>query len=58
MAKLENFWIDTVNREIRLDWDNDRHQAVKIKSLESNEILYSLEALCVELEIEIGSGEI
>ena len=31
IAEIENIWLDKNTNEIRIDWSNDRHQAVKIK---------------------------
>lgn len=31
MAKLERIWLNDAEKELRVDWDNDRHQLVPIR---------------------------
>ena len=60
MAKLTNISIvDTViGIKLRLDWDNDRHQAIAIDSLESEHIEDGLVRASVEINIERLNKEI
>lgn len=47
MTKMTKLWIcagDSRERGVtlRIDWDNDRHQAVEIKSLEPEDVVQGL----------------
>ena len=48
IARLEKIWIDTVSDgdrlryALRLDWDNDWHQAIHLDSLEIEDVEYCL----------------
>lgn len=47
MAKMTRLWIATGDSrergaELRIDWDNDRHQSVSINSLEPEDVTQGL----------------
>jgi hypothetical protein len=44
MPKLEKIWIATFDgrHELRMDWDNERHQAVAIRTLEPEDVKQGL----------------
>lgn len=56
MALLKNIWIEENNGEktaIRIDWDNDRHQRLKMKDSTSKHVICALKAVVLELEKEL-----
>lgn len=60
MAKLEKIWINSeaTPKELRIDWDNDRHQLVQLKSLEAKDIELALFEAIQILRAEQSRGEI
>jgi len=40
MTKLEKIWTNTIEdrHELRIDWDNDRHQAIQLKGLDPESV--------------------
>lgn len=61
MAKLESMWIDYSIRSeptINLDWNNDRHQSVKIKGSEPEKVIFSIEELVQLLKEEKEHGNL
>ena len=40
MAHLEKIWVNTFEdrHELRLDWSNDRHQAIQLKGLDAESV--------------------
>ena len=65
MAKLKNIWLekqelgDSLNfYNIRLDWDNDRHQALKIENLNPISVYNSLIDAANLIRQEIENEEI
>ena len=48
MPKLKKIWINTTHysmynkAELRIDWDNDRHQGIALKSLEPDDVKQGL----------------
>jgi hypothetical protein len=64
MAKMTNIWFDTVNGgeqcryNLRIDWDNDRHQAINLESLSAEDVEAGLFKSADLLRIERLKGEI
>lgn len=62
MARLERLWVKESGKhypaEIRVDWDNDRHQAIRVNSGEPEELASALEDLVRILNKEILSRKI
>jgi hypothetical protein len=54
MAKAISVWIDEFEsrKEIRIDWDNDRHQAVKISGSSPDALIYAFEEMAQLLRRE------
>lgn len=59
MAKLTKVWVESVDfglhrkrHSLRLDWDNDRHQAVHLDSLEPEDVEAGLVRASIELRRE------
>lgn len=44
-VKLSNIWYDSKNKEIRVDWDNDRHFAAKLNHEDYNDVGRALHLL-------------
>jgi hypothetical protein len=58
MAKLTKIWLDERMMEFRLDWDNDRHQAIHLQSLDAKHIEEGLVRASIELNEERRREEI
>ena len=63
MAKLKKIWINPISErqglyEIRMDWDNERHQAIGFKNLEPEEVSRALLSASRKIEEENYRGEI
>ena len=58
MTKLININVDQVTNEIRCDWDNGRHQAVKIKGDTPRDFIGSLHEMVELLHQENANCEI
>jgi len=62
MAKLKKLWVkdadDCSPAEIRVNWDNDRHQAVQIKGNDPQALMNALEDLIEVLDLDAFAGEI
>lgn len=59
MATLENIrLIDFGNPEIILDWDNDRHQAIRIDTLDAKGVIIALHEMLEALKEERNRGKI
>lgn len=58
-AKIENIEIlKRFNKEILLDWSNDRHQIVSLINEDADGLIFALEELVQILRIEKHNGEI
>jgi len=61
MAKLDEIWIENhanSNPEIRLDWDNDRHQRIEIKGRNPLHVIEALKIAELELKSELYNEKI
>jgi|GEM_PF-4529486 hypothetical protein len=60
MTKLKAIYsLETGGRkEIRVDWDNDRHQAITLKNDSPESLAFALKELAELIKYEIASGEI
>lgn len=55
MAKLKNIWINTTGvsgYELRMDWDNDRHQGIKMESLDPEHVKLALRNVALMIQLE------
>ena len=61
MAELKKIWIEhyaNSNPEIRIDWDNDRHQRIEIKGRNPLHVIEAFKRIKLELEAELYNEEI
>lgn len=64
MAKMTRIWIDTTSDGeqvllvLRIDWNNDRHQAIHIESLNAEDVEAGLFKAANLLRLERIAGEI
>ena len=61
MAKLKKIWIDNdwpVGKSIRIDWDNDRHQAVVITGDTPEDVSYALIQAGHIVKTELANGHL
>lgn len=60
MAKLTRLELVNIHGtfEIRAVWDNDRHQRLDIRSLDSDEVIYALKGLAHIIEGDKREGHI
>jgi len=58
-AKIENIEIvKRLSKEIRLDWSNDRHQAIELKTDDVYGVIEALEKIVYLLREEQFRGEL
>jgi len=60
MATLENIWLNKVGdeHELRFDWDNDRHQAIKLSKKDPESVKEALLKAARLLDKEQRTGVI
>ena len=64
MANMEKIWLNSVSdgdrlrHELRIDWDNDRHQAIHLDSLAPEDVEAGLVRASIELNQERCDKEI
>lgn len=64
MSKLKKIWLNSMSGpsgdidEIRVDWDNDRHQAVRFEKIDSDGVIDGLRKLIYLLESEKAGGHL
>lgn len=64
MANITKIWLDSVSdgersrHSLRIDWDNDRHQAVQLESLSAENVEFCLSEAVNLLRRERLNGEI
>lgn len=62
MAQLKKVWVSGNGEdepfELRIDWDNDRHQAVKIKGKDPQKVMDALEEMVEILDLDAFAGKI
>ena len=57
-AKIEKIWINKEQKQIRVSWDNDRHQMVQLKGLMSDDVLRGVDELTSLIYKEIKCEKI
>ncbi len=64
MAQLDKIWInkidvfDQVKCELRVDWSNDRHQAIHLDGLKVKDLIKGLQKAIIILEDEERAGNL
>jgi hypothetical protein len=58
MTKIENVWLNKETNEIRLDWSNNRHHAVKLESSKPEDVIRCLADMCKLVNLEIKNCDI
>jgi len=58
--KLKKLWISEFSGriELRIDWENDRHQAIELRGNRPEDIKNMLELALLVIKSEIHEGEI
>jgi len=59
MARLAKIWTNEFDnkKEIRIDWDNDRHQSLQLVDGSPEEVIIKLKEMArlLERELEVGN---